>query len=61
MTFTVPSLIAILFLFTLGGGLLHAWYNKRKTHELKEKGENPYEIPKVYQKHTSPKDAGIGA
>ncbi|MEM7496688.1 MAG: hypothetical protein AAF371_01695 [Pseudomonadota bacterium] len=56
----VENLVITLILFTLGGGLLYAIWNWYRTRKLNEHDKNPGEIPKVYQKHTERKDAGIG-
>ena len=52
---TAIQLIGALFFFTLAGGLIHAIWNLRRTRKLRKNGENPYEIPQVYQQYRDPK------
>jgi hypothetical protein len=50
-----------LFMFTLGGGLIHAWLNARKTRQLREQGTTTsYSIPRIYQTCEDNREASIG-
>jgi hypothetical protein len=57
----IDAIVLWLFLFTLGGGLIHAWLNARKTRQLREQGTTTsYSIPKVYQTCEDNREASIG-
>lgn len=56
----IEHIVLWLFLFTLGGGLIHAWLNVRKTRELREAGTTTdYSIPKVYQTCTDNRECAV--
>ncbi|MEM6974593.1 MAG: hypothetical protein AAF577_17565 [Pseudomonadota bacterium] len=40
--------------FKLVGGVVHAAMNITETRRMREQGENPYQLPAVYQRYTSP-------
>ncbi|MGF1553211.1 MAG: hypothetical protein ACFBWO_12050 [Paracoccaceae bacterium] len=57
----IEHIVIFLFLFTLGGGLIHAYLNKRKTEELHAQHTTTnYSIPQVYQTCTDNRQCAIG-
>ncbi|MEM6488719.1 MAG: hypothetical protein AAF677_10720 [Pseudomonadota bacterium] len=50
------DMILTLFLVKLGGGLLQARQQIQQIRKMRERQENPYVLPSVYQQYRRPAD-----